>query len=717
MSDEPRRALLELARVAGLEPDYTSWRNEPTAASDQSLLAMLAMLGPELGFRCDRPEDAWAAKAACERARWAEVVPEVVVGWAGVVDVAIALPADRDGNWEVDIVTESGKRARATGRLFELAADQHAWPDGVVHCVRHAHIDVGEDGYHEVSWQVAGGGAATQAGKALAICAPERACNGPGTGPRRWGVFAPVYGLAPGGHGIGDLAALAQLFDKVGRRGGRYVATLPLLAQFLDEPCAYSPYSPASRLWWNELYVDLAALAAEAGATAPPTSALSDDGLIDYRAQYAARRAGIDALVPRLLAARTAEIDGWARATGAYDYAAFRALGEAARVGWRAWPRHGTSAPALATTRDAALATGAEPARVDAHVVAQWAMARQLTALGERKPRLAGARSSAEGGAQDDRPVQLYLDLPVGVSCDAYEVWRWRDQFLLDAAAGAPPDPLFLGGQDWGLPPISPRASRRNRHRYFIACVRHHVRAAGVLRIDHVMGLFRQYCIPSGRPATDGVYLRHPHDELLAILALESSRARCMLVGEDLGVVPEAVRPAMARHGLFRIHVGQWAFPARAGEACAVSPEESIAALNTHDTPTFAGWWHGTDITDKLDLGLVDAKQADTERLARADQRAALLAIADARAVPRTLGEPERAMVAATGDLAVGPAEVVLVALDDLVLEPVPHNVPGTTSQRPNWRRRIVKWQAVLDEHDAPAAAKAAVDAVAAARP
>jgi 4-alpha-glucanotransferase len=699
MTDEPRRALLELARVAGLEPEYTSWRGEPAAASDQALLAMLAMLGPELGFRCDRPEDGWAARAACERARWAQIVPEVVVGWAGVIDVAIALPADRDGSWEVEVVTETGKRVRAAGRLFELLADHHAWPDGVVHCVRHARVDAGEDGYHEVSWQVAGGGAATATGTALAICPPERAFAGPGTGPRRWGVFAPVYGLAPQSGGIGDLGTLAQLFDRVARRGGRYVATLPLLAQFLAEPCAYSPYSPASRLWWNELYVDLAALAAEAGGGLATTARpLADGALIDYRAQYAARRAGIDELAPRVLAARAAEVDGWARANGAYDYAAFRALGEVARVGWRAWPRHGASAPKLATTRDDALATGAEPARIDAHVVAQWAMARQLTALG-------------------DRPVQLYLDLPVGVSCDAYEVWRWRDQFLLDAAAGAPPDPLFLGGQDWGLPPISPRASRRTRHRYFIACVQHHVRVAGVLRIDHVMGLFRQYCIPSGRPATDGVYLRHPHDELLAILALESSRAHCMLVGEDLGVVPDAVRPAMARHGMFRIHVGQWAFPARAGEACAPSPAESIAGLNTHDTPTFAGWWHGLDIADKLDLGLVDAGQADAERLVRAEQRAALLAIADSRAVPRTLTEPERAMVAATADLAVGPAEVVLVALDDLVLEQVPHNVPGTTSQRPNWRRRIAKWQAVLDEREAPAAAKAAVEAVVAARP
>src|SRR5262249_2519236 len=205
-------------------------------------------------------------------------------------------------------------------------------------------------------------------------------------------------------------------------------------------------------------------------------------------------------------------------------YAAFRALGEMQRAGWRKWPAALRDGVPHARTRDAALATGADGARVDSHVVAQWAMQRQLESL-------------------RGRATSLYLDLPVGVSCDAYEVWRWRELFLLDLAAGAPPDALFLGGQDWGLPPQSPIAMRRDRYRYFIRCVRHHMRVAGMLRVDHVMGLFRLYCVPSGRPATDGVYLRYPHDELLAVLAVESSRSRCALVGEDLGPGREQVRP------------------------------------------------------------------------------------------------------------------------------------------------------------------------------
>ena len=686
-SGDPR--LRELASAAGLDPEYTSWRGEPAASSDEALLQALHALAGDLGVTITSPDDAPAAVREVERRRWLTTVAPVVLAWDGTLEVPFHVPADLDLDWEIEVTTEGGGVHRARGRLFDLPADSHAWPGGVVHCIRRARVWLeGELGYHVVKWRTAG-----TEGEAFAIAAPMQAFGGPGHGKRRWGVFAPVYGLASphSGH-AGDLAELNRLFDAVERRGGSYVATLPILAAFLDEPFALSPYSPASRLFWNELYLDLQAL----GSTAT-TPQVVPDTPIDYRAQYHWRRAAIDALVPKLLAQHGAEIDAWARERDVYDYAAFRALGEHARGGWRDWPaarRDGT--PHIAN-RTAAIAAGADGAHVDSHVVAQWAMHRQLAALAKR-------------------PAKLYLDLPVGVSCDAYEVWRWRELFMLDLAAGAPPDALFLGGQNWGLPPLSPHALRRDRYRYFIRCVRHHMQFAGMLRIDHVMGLFRLYCVPAGRPATDGVYVRYPHEELLAIIALESNRARCAVAGEDLGTVPDVVRPAMTRHGLFRLHVGQWFFPTKMGERPGVAPAESIASLNTHDTPTFAGWWRGADIDDKLDLGLETAEQAQHERNERQAMKDALIAFAHTPPEDDVLTEVERAMVAATADLALGPAEVVLVSLDDLVLDPIQHNVPGTVEQRPNWQRRVQAWADSLDESRAAPAALAAMAAVVAAR-
>ena len=679
-------------------PEYTSWRGEPTASSDEALLQTLRALAPDLGVAITSANDAPAATRELERRRWLERVPPVVLAWDGSLEVPFAVPAEHDGDWEIEVTTEAGARHRAHGRLFALPADSHAWPGGVVHCVRRTRLWLdGELGYHQLRWRVAG-----HDGDALVIAAPMKAHGGDRQHTRRWGVFAPVYGLASADSGqAGDLASLARLFDAVEHRGGCYVATLPLLAAFLGgepgEPFSYSPYSPASRLAWNELYVDLAALAAEVGEPAPRAPDIVPGSLIDYRAQYRWRRAALDALVGRLIAARGGDIDAWARANDVYDYAAFRALGEARHASWRQWPEPLRDQTRHAATRDDALALGAPAALVDSHVVGQWAMAQQLAALRRRK-------------------VELYLDLPVGVNCDAYEVWRWRELFVLDLAAGAPPDALFLGGQDWGLPPLSPIALRRDRYRYFIRCVRHHARAAGMLRVDHVMGLFRLYCIPSGRRATDGVYLRYHHEELLAILALESRRAGCTLAGEDLGTVPPEVRPAMAAHGVHRLHVGQWHLPVRVGEAPARAPAGSIASLNTHDTPTFAGWWRGIDIDDKRDLGLIDDDQVRSERTEREGMRSALLAFAHASPSLDYLTEVERAMVAATADLALGPAEVTLVALDDLALDPIPHNVPGTVEQRPNWQRRVQGWADALDPVRATPAAAAAIAAVVAAR-
>src|SRR5262245_57647582 len=143
------------------------------------------------------------------------------------------------------------------------------------------------------------------------------------------------------------------------------------------------------------------------------------------------------------------------------------------------------------------------------------------------------------------------------------------------------------------------------------------MKVAGMLRIDHVMGLFRLYVVPEGRPATDGVYLRYHAEDLLAILTLESTRAKCALVGEDLGTVPDHVRPAMHRHAMFRLHVGQWFLPAHVGDRVGPAPGESVAALNTHDTATFAGWWAGADIDDRRSLGLISAEQESKERLER----------------------------------------------------------------------------------------------------
>jgi len=223
-------ALRELARAAGLDPEYTSWKGEPAASSDEALLQTLRAMAPDLGIAITNPDDAPAATKELERRRWLEIVPPVVVAWDGMLEVPFAVAADFNDDWSIEVVTEHGARHHAQGRLFDLPADAHAWPGEVVHCIRRARLALhGELGYHTLRWRAAGG-----EGEALVIAAPEHAFGGPGHGPRRWGVFAPVYGLAsPEAGQAGDLASLRELAAAVGRRGGRYVSVLPLLAAFL----------------------------------------------------------------------------------------------------------------------------------------------------------------------------------------------------------------------------------------------------------------------------------------------------------------------------------------------------------------------------------------------------------------------------------------------------------------------------------------------------
>lgn len=672
--------LAVLARVAGVETGYVGWKGERVEARPEALFAALRALGHEVR----KPDDAGPALDAAERGYWAETVPPVVVAWDGAaIEVAARYPADADAEWRLELTTEAGEVATAAGRLFAAPAEGHAWPralGGRVHCVRKLALAIPGRalGYHTLRWSVG-----DARGESLVIAAPGVAYGAPG-GSRRWGVFAPLHAVRTAQSGdTGDLDVLRRLLEAVQARGGWCVATLPLLAAFLDEPCQISPYSPASRLYWNELYASVPA-PDDAAVARPPSGAL-----VDYRAQYAWRRGLLERAAERAWRHDADALTAVARGP-LLDYAVFRAIGEHERTSWPSWPAAWRELAPVASLD--ALPAGVDQARVRFHVWAQHTTGAQLAAL----------KRDLDG---------LYLDLPVGVNRDAYEVWRHRDRFLLDLSAGAPPDALFLGGQEWGLPPVHPVAERAAGYRYLRACFAAHMQYASVLRVDHAMGLHRLYCVPRGFAATDGVYLRYRHDELYAIASLESHRHRCALVGEDLGTVPPEVRPAMRAHGIASLYVGQFSMPGKVGETMAAPGPSHVASLNTHDTATFAGWWQGGDIDDRRALGLITDAQEDAERVERAASRAALLAWSGAPpADDRSDAACARALTTCTRAMAASTAALVLVTLEDLWLEPRTQNVPGTTDERPNWRR---PWSRSLEDVLGDPAIGAALDEVA----
>ena len=494
------------------------------------------------------------------------------------------------------------------------------------------------------------------------------------------GVFCPLYALnSTRTWGAGDFTDLGELAHFIGEMKGQAVATLPMLAGFLDEPFNPSPYAPVSRLFWNEFYLDVTRIpefsacpAAQAlvgsGEFRRELDAVRSQSKVDYRTVMALKRRILELLLESLLLEapeRRQRMERFATEhPRLYDYAAFRAKTERERTTWHHWPE---------ASRKGVLSSGDYDERTrQYHLYVQWLCDEQARWLRDQ--------------AGHDR-VALYLDFPLGVNRDGYDVWRERDLFALDASGGAPPDALFVKGQNWGFPPFHPGALRRQAYGYYRDCLRHHMAHAGMLRIDHVMGLHRAFWVPDGFGPGEGLYVHARGEEFYAVLSLESHRHQVQIVGENLGTVPAYVNQALARHRILGMHVGQFGVGVDPSNPLEAVPARTVASLNTHDTATFMSFWTGADIDDRVALALLDEQQARREHEYRTAQRNALTAFLRATGRLDADGSPAAVLKGWLAFLAEN-SEFLLVNLEDLWLETTPQNVPGTWHERPNWQHK-----------------------------
>jgi 4-alpha-glucanotransferase len=672
------RDLAALAKALGVQPSYTDvMKRRRTATTETLLRAVSALLREEVAS----PENATGALERLERDRAARVIDPVAVAWDGRLS-AVELHGRANQRVEVRVELESGEElgakvpVRATGDDRRSIAFEEPLPPGEHRLV----VDPG---------------GRREPGEALVLSAPARSGAPDAERPRDWGVFLPLHALVTEhGWGMGDLTAFADLADWVRSLGGGVVASLPLLARFPDEP---SPYSPASRLFWDERYVDVERELASGPASATKRlvrsarfaaaiEALRRSEVVDHAGVAARKREALE----RLAAERAddPELKRSARALPELEaYARFRAAGETLGVDWRAWP---------AAARDGRIRSK----DVDADAVAYHRFA-QVVADGQVAD---VGRRSAEGGAG------LYLDMPIGTHADGFDVWRYRDDFATGMSVGAPPDAFFPQGQDWGFPPVHPLHARDHGYAYVRACLRHVFRHAGIVRIDHVMGLHRLFWVPQGSSAADGVYVRYPAEEWYASLALEAQRHGTVVVGEDLGTVPPEVRSGMRQHGVLRSYVVQ--YEVTPGDKHLPAPAaDALATVNTHDMPTFASFWRGSDVDDRLEDGLLDDAGAERERSAREEVRTAVEAtLRDAGLLGA--GEPSEREVleALLVWLGRSDAAYVVVTLEDLWSELRPVNVPGVMT-RPNWRGKASRSLEQLRDDDAIAAILRRLDA------
>ena len=613
-----------------------------------------------------------------------------------------------------EIVTETGapyrweRRLKVGGRLKSQAV-----PGGFRFAVRLPLPADLELGYYDLTLKVRSGGR-EESGRTRLIAAPPQVYE-PGwltEGRRVWGFNLPLYALRSRANwGVGDFADLMAVIRWAGPLGAAFVGVNPLHAAEGRATADPSPYSPTSRNFLNVLYLSLEAAPemsacrqAQDFVASPEFQAakarLTAASLVSYGEVYHLKRQVLELLYETFLEAhgvppRTARGQEFARFVAAGGeslarFGQFSALVDHLQQGdWRRWPEPYQHPESNAVAEFA----GEHGKEVRFHQYGQWLAAAQLGQV-------------CQEAQKQGLPFTLYEDLALGASPGGFDTWAHQELFARGPAIGAPPDAFNPQGQNWGLPPLIPERLRASGYQLFIDTLRANLPPGGMLRMDHVMGLFRLLWIPKGVGAAQGAYVTYPARELLAILALESVRRRALIIGEDLGTVPLRIRRELGKSGVLSYRVFYFE---RDGNCHFLAPEaypaRAMATVTTHDLPTLAGFWRGHDLALKRTLNLYpEASLAEADAAAREVDRRVLLEdlrrrgvlgevtacdSEDGESCPRELGQ------AVLDYLAQSQAALMEVRLEEVFGVTEQQNLPGTRQEHPNWR---VKLPLTLDQ-------------------
>lgn len=698
-------ALHRLARAHGIALEYRNAWGKAQRISDDTLRAVLAAMHVDVAT-----DDAvMRALEALDFARCRQCLPPMSVVREDLRPWRIGVnlpPSYRSQALAWRVIAEDGGEYRFAipDAEMSVASASHG-PCAAVRLPLDAPLSIG---YHTI--ELCANGARIAHG-VLAV-APAR-CHRPAAlrnGGRAWGVAVQLYGVRSARNfGMGDFTDLANLVARVGAEGADVVGVNPLHALFPRNPTHASPYSPSSRMFVNVLYLDVEAIAEFARCAHARERAGSSafrSALAKVRAAPLVDYAGVAALKMPLLESVYVQAREDARTGATTRWSAFDAYktvgGEALRRqalfdalqahfqerdpaiwGWPVWPSEYRD-PASSAVRAFA---GEHGARVDFFAWLQWQADLQRESVATR-------------ARQSGLAIGLYTDLAVSIDRGGAEAWANQSLYAVSASVGAPPDIFNVRGQDWGLPPMIPTRLRDAGYAPFIATLRANMRSAGALRIDHVMGLVRLYWVPSGATPADGTYVHYPLDDLAGLLALESERHRCLVIGEDLGTVPDEARAALAANDVLSYRVLLFERDAQ-GEFNPPSayPEAALATASTHDLPTLAGWWEGHDIALRAAHGHLganaDLESAFAERIR--DRGQLLAALAREHLLPDDTPLDPAAVPTLTAALATAlqaflartPCALFVAQPEDAFGAIEQANLPGTTTEHPNWRRKL----------------------------
>jgi 4-alpha-glucanotransferase len=642
-----RPVLVELAQRLGVATDFWDWQGRHTPIAAETVVAVLRAFGIEAGD----DESARVALQDLDEQPWRRMLPPIVVGRAGsTVDVLVHVPHGEPVS--VDVLAEDGTVHAAE------QSDHFAEPREVAGAlVGEARFVLPADlptGYHRVR-------AAAQSVEAdtLLVVAPDR-IDLPDLPRQAWGLMAQLYSVrSRDSWGLGDFADLATLGRWGADVGADFVLVNPLHAAEPTPPVEDSPYLPTSRRFLNPIYVRVEAIE-------------------EYGDLPDAGREHVDALGARLSAGnadaalleRDATLAGKLEALALVHAVPRSPERQAALVEYL--EREGDALVQFATWCALAEGNEGDPDRIAFHAWLQWVCDEQLAAA---------QAAAVEAGMR----IGVITDLAVGVHPAGAEVWTLGDALTTGVSVGAPPDAFNQIGQDWSQPPWRPDRLAELEYAPYRAMLRTVLRHAGALRIDHVMGLFRLWCIPDGAPPSQGTYLRYDHEAMVSILLLEAQRAGAFVIGEDLGVVEPFVREYLAGRGVlgtsilwFEVDDGNPRPPESWRELC-------LATVGTHDLPPTAAYLAGDHVRLRDSLDLL-TRPVEEELAFAAHERESFLRVLREHGLLRGDGSEEETVLALHLLLTHAPSRLLGVQVSDLVGDRSTQNLPGTYKEHPNWR-------------------------------
>ena len=490
---------------------------------------------------------------------------------------------------------------------------------------------------------------------------------------RGWLLAVQLYGVRSARNwGIGDFTDLSALIELAAQLGADGVGLNPLHALFDDKPGDCSPYSPNSRLFLNALYIDVEQIPEfEASAKAAKAAARLREGhIVDYKGvaelKWRALRAAFDKFRVKPGAGRRKDFDAFRaeRSPLLSRFACFEVLRHKFDQPWWEWP---AAWRAPDDARYAELRESEDATEIEFVEFVQWTADRQLRACRDQARRLG-------------MTVGLYLDVAVGVQSGGFDAWNEQTAISRHLSVGAPPDPLNLAGQNWGLAGFNAAGLELQSFAPYRDMLRASMRYAGAIRLDHVLGLKRLYLVPHGFAANNGVYVQMPFEALLAATAQESVAHRCVVIGEDLGTVPEGFREKMADWGIWSYQVMMFERDDRGAfrDVNHYTPN-ALVAFNTHDLSTYAGWRSFSDLKLKRSLG-IDPGESDDARWH------ALAMLSEALRHQAIDGHDFHAVATF---LARTRSRLLAISLEDLLGVIDQPNIPGTVNEHPNWRQRL----------------------------